>query len=205
MVLDYKKDLKHLYFPAKNKFTVVEVPKMNYLMLDGHGDPNRSQEFQDVTSALYAAAYTIKFALKKQGFEYPVPPLEGLWWTPDMGDFSLERKDLWDWTLMIMQPDGTPEQAVFDGIREAHRKKGLAAVEQIHCQVYDEGLCVQIMYLGAYADEGPTIARLHAFIHENGYELTGKHHEIYLGDPRRSEPDKLKTVIRQPVRRLEHK
>ncbi len=200
---DFKKELKHLYGPSKKEFSVVDVPPMNFLMIDGHGDPNDNPDFQEGMEALYGMAYTIKFALKPQGIEYVVPPSEGLWWMEDMSEFSLETKDRWQWTLMIMQPDEVTQEIVAAAQGELARKKDPPALSKLRYERYHEGLSVQIMYLGAYADEGPTIARMHEFIRENGYDFNGKHHEIYLGDPRRTAPEKLKTVIRQPVKQLQ--
>lgn len=197
---DYKKDLKPLYFPPAKTFTFIEVPPMNFLMLDGHGDPNKAPAFQEGMEALYSMAYTIKFALKPQGIEYVVPPSEALWWMEDMSQFGVGPKDNWDWTMMIMQPGEVSAEVVEQARAMAARKKELPALGKLRFESFHEGLSVQITYFGAYADEGPTIARMHAFIHEQGYELTGKHHEIYLGNLRRTEPDKLRTVIRQPVK-----
>src|SRR5512139_4110532 len=192
--LDYKKDLKDFYFPATAKFSQVDVPAMNFLMIDGHGDPNNNPRFQESTEALFTMAYSIKFALKPGGVEYAVPPSEGLWWAADMSQFSLARKDQWDWTMMIMQPELVTSDIVEAMRGVVLRKKKLTIVEEIRFERYHEGLAVQIMYLGAYADEGPTIARMHAYMNECGYTFNGKHHEIYLGDPRRTPPEKLKTV-----------
>jgi hypothetical protein len=200
---DFKKELKHLYQPSKESFSVVEVPPMNFLMIDGYGDPNKSQDFQIGLEALYGMAFTIKFALKPQGIEFVVPPSEGLWWMEDMSEFSLETKDRWKWTLMIMQPDEVTPELVEEARIELARKKNPAELSKLRYERYIEGLAVQIMYIGAYADEGPTIARMHEYMRENGYDFNGKHHEIYLGDPRRTAPEKLKTVIRQPVKSLE--
>jgi len=200
---DFKKELKHLYQPSKERFSVVEVPPMNFLMIDGYGDPNKSQDFQIGLEALYGMAYTIKFALKPQGIEFVVPPSEGLWWMDDMSKFSQETKDRWKWRLMIMQPDDVSLELVEEARIELTRKKNPAELSKLRYERYIEGLAVQILYIGAYADEGPTIARMHKFMRENGYDFNGKHHEIYLGDPRRTAPEKLKTVIRQPVKSLE--
>lgn len=199
--MDYKKDLKHLYLPTAKDFTIVEVPPMNFLMVDGHGDPNTSADFQEACNALYGMAYTLKFALKPSGVDFTVAPLEGLWWTPDMAEFSISDKSAWDWTVMIMQPPPVTAEWVEKARAELARKKNPVALPRVRFESYHEGLSVQILYFGSYADEGPTIARMHAFIHDNGYVTNGKHHEIYLGDPRRSTPDKLRTVIRQPIRK----
>ena len=197
---DFKKELKHLYQPSAKEFSVVEVPPMNFLMIDGHGDPNNNPDFQGGMDALYGMVYTIKFALKPQGIEFVVPPSEALWWMEDMSEFSLETKDRWDWTMMIMQPDEVTDEIVEEARLELARKKDPPALSKLRYERYAEGLSVQIMYFGAYADEGPTIARMHDYIRDNGYQTNGKHHEIYLGDPRRTAPEKLKTVIRQPIK-----
>ena len=199
--IDLKKQLKDLYNPSGKSFTLVEVPSMNFLMIDGHGNPNNNPAYQEVVEALYAMAYTLKFAIKKKGIDYSVSPLEGLWWIEDMREFSLEKKDQWDWTMLVMQPEWVTADLVEALRPEMARKKSLPALDRMRFGAFHEGLSVQIMYTGAYADEGPTIARLHAFIQEEGYQVTGKHHEIYLGDPRRTAPEKLKTIIRQPIRR----
>ena len=198
--IDLKKELKHLYRPSARKFAVVDVPPMQFLMIDGQGDPNTAQAYADALETLYAVAYTIKFASKKQlQRDFTVMPLEGLWWAEEMAEFSQENKDNWLWTAMIMQPDWIDAEMVAAAKETAGRKKGLPALPKLRFEVYNEGLSVQIMHIGPYADEGPTIARLHAFIKEQGYRPAGKHHEIYLSDPRRTAPEKLKTVIRQPV------
>jgi hypothetical protein len=200
--IDFKKDLKHLYLPSSKTFTIVDVPPMNFLMVDGHGDPNTSPQFQEIFNALYTMAYTIKFALKPQGIEFVIPPVEGLWWMEGRDDIDLTTKDNWDWRLMIMQPEAVTME-VFERARaEAARKKDLPMLAKLRFETYHEGLSAQILYFGPYADEGPTIIRLHAFIAENGCVLEGKHHEIYLGDPRRTAPEKLRTVIRQPMRKI---
>jgi hypothetical protein len=199
--IDLRKQLKYLYQPSTKKFEVVTVPPMNFLMLDGHGDPNNNPAYQEVVNALYTMAYSIKFALKPQGVDYSVPPLEGLWWMENMQEFSLATKDRWDWTMMIMQPEWVTPELVETVRAEVTRKTGSPLLARVRFGGYHEGLSVQIMYIGAYADEGPTIARMHAFIKENGYEPQGKHHEVYLGDPRKTAPEKLKTVLRQPIRK----
>jgi hypothetical protein len=169
-------------------------------MIDGHGDPNRSPRYQTAVQALYAVSYRLKFAIKRAGGpDYMVAPLEGLWWTQDMASFSVEDKSDWDWAMMIMQPTEATPELVEQTVREVAQKKQLPAAAELRLQRYPEGASAQILHLGPYADEGPTIARLHAFIHEQGYQLRGRHHEIYLADPRRTAPERLKTIIRQPV------
>jgi hypothetical protein len=201
--VDFKKELKHLYRPSAKEFVVVDVPPMNFLMIDGHGDPNTVQEYTDAVEALYAVAYKLKFMSKKEkGFDYVVPPLEGLWWAEDMETFTTRRdKSAWDWTMMIMQPEGITQEMFEEAVKQVVKKKNLPALSRLRLQTYHEGQAVQIMHLGSYDDEGPTMARLHTFIDENGYQPAGKHHEIYLGDPRKVAPEKLKTVLRQPIRK----
>jgi hypothetical protein len=202
--IDFKRDLKHLYQPSTREFVVVDVPPMQFLMVDGHGDPNSAQEYQDALEALYGVAYRAKFISKKTlGQDYVVPPLEGLWWAEDMETFSTRRdKSTWDWTMMIMQPDWITEEV----FREASlhvAKKALPSLPKLRLQTYCEGLAVQIMHIGSFDEEGPTLQRLHhEFIPQNGYQMAGKHHEIYLSDPRKVSPEKLRTVLRQPVRKV---
>ncbi|MBC8400105.1 MAG: GyrI-like domain-containing protein [Candidatus Marinimicrobia bacterium] len=199
--LDLKKVYKQLYTsPAKNP-VLVEVPVFNYLMIDGEGDPNTAQEYKDALEALYGLAYTLKFAIKKKNpqNDYAVMPLEGLWWTPDMAEFTMDDKDAWHWTSMILQPDFVTSKDI-DAAREAVEiKKNPIALPKIRFERFEEGLCVQIMHIGPYAAEAPTIKTLHDFICENNYKLRDKHHEIYLSDPRRTVPEKIKTLIRQPI------
>jgi hypothetical protein len=202
--IDFKKELKHLYRPSSKEFVVVDVPPMNFLMIDGHGDPNTAQEYQDAVETLYAVAYKLKFTSKKElGKDYVVPPLEGLWWAEDMEAFTAARdKSAWDWTMMIMQPEWITQEMVEEAVKQVE-KKGLPALSKLRLETYHEGLAVQILHIGSYDDEAPTIAKMHhEFMPENGYEPTGKHHEIYLSDPRKVAPEKLKTVLRQPVRKI---
>jgi hypothetical protein len=204
--IDFKKEWKHLYRPSARAFEVVEVPPLQFLMANGHGDPNTAQEYKDAIEALYAVAYKIKFASKKQlGRDYVVPPLEGLWWAEDMETFSTRRdKSAWDWTMMLMQPAWITPEIFEAAAQQVDKAKGLAALPKLRLESYDEGLSVQILHIGPYDDEGPTLDRLHSeFIPQNGYEMRGKHHEIYLSDVRRVAPEKLRTVLRQPVRRVQ--
>lgn len=197
--IDLKKELKHLYNPPK-EIALVDVPEMNFLMIDGAGDPNTSQEYQNAIESLYAVSYTLKFMVKKEkAVDYVVMPLEGLWWTEPMSQFTMENKDMWQWTVMIMQPEYVTEELFNRAVEQVQIKKNLPSLSKIKFKSLYEGLSTQLMYIGPYSAEGPTIEKLHNFIEENGYELRGKHHEIYLSDPRRSAPEKLKTVIRQPV------
>jgi hypothetical protein len=200
--LDLKKEFKHLYNPSTKEFSLVDVPPMHFLMIDGSGDPNTAQSFKDAMEALYAVAYTIKFAVKKSGGEdFTVMPVEGLWWADDMDHFSMDAKDIWKWTVMIAQPDQVTEDIVKAAIAETDRKKNPAALPLLRFETFHEGLSAQFMHIGPYADEAPTIAHMHSWIIEQGYNYhgAGKHHEIYLSDPRRVAPEKMRTVVRQPV------
>jgi len=178
----------------------VRVPELAFAMIDGHGDPNTSPAYREAVEALYGVSYTLKFALKKElGLTYRVGPLEGLWWADDMATFSVDRKGDWLWTMMIAQPDEVTAERFESALQDVRRKKGLEALDRTRLERFDEGLAAQVLYIGPYRDEGPTIERLHGFIDDAGYRLAKKHHEIYLGDPRRSAPEKLRTIIRQPV------
>ena len=201
--LDFKKELKDFYSGVSAKeFSIVDVPPLQFLMIDGQGYPGTSQEYQDAMQALYPLSYTLKFMGKKKGKDYVVMPLEGLWWAKDMDVFTeafMERKDEWLWTSMIMQPDIITQEMVEKAIEEVKRKKDTTALTKVRFETYSDGLSAQILYFGPYSEEGPTIERLHNFIKDQGHELRGKHHEIYLSDPRRTKPERLKTVIRQPM------
>jgi hypothetical protein len=199
--VDPKKDLKHLYGPSTREVSVVDVPLMNFLMIDGEGDANISRDYADAIEALYAVSYTIKFKIKKSegSVDYAVMPLEGLWWTDDMSNFSVEDKDAWKWTMMIMQPEEyVPQELIAPSKSEVEKKKVLPAIPRMRFEGFREGLAAQIMHWGPFSEEGPAIERIHRRIEERGGELRGKHHEIYLSDLRRTKPERLKTVIRQP-------
>jgi hypothetical protein len=198
--IDWNAHYKALYSPSASKAQIIDVPVMNFLMIDGQGDPNTSPLYQQALEVLYNLAYTLKFNLKKAGIaDYRVMPLEGLWWASDMNVFSVEDKSAWQWTMMIAQPEVVTPDHVAAAFDAARQKKSLALLDQVRFEAYKEGLCAQVLHLGPYSAEGPTVARLHAFIAENSYQLCGKHHEIYIGDPRRSAPEKLRTILRQPI------
>ena len=199
MKIDLKKELKPLYTASAKAAVLVLVPPLQYLMFNGYGDPNTNPDFQAGMEALYTASYTLKFMFKKeQGLDYVVPPLEGLWWML-MADFDLERRDDWRWTLMIPQPEEVRRELLDQAVVAAKKKKPLPALEKLRLEIYDEGRAAQILHVGPYSEEMAAIDRLHAFIKEQGLHLCGKHHEIYLSDPRRTAPEKLKTILRQPV------
>lgn len=199
---DFKKTMKALYQPPADRFSTVEVPCMQFAMVDGRGDPNVSPDYRNAVQWLYSVSYGLKFMSKKElGRDYTVPPLEGLWWAEDMSTFLSRDKAAWLWTMMIMQPDWITPQMFSAAVEQAGKRLG-EAPPSLRLAPYDEGLSVQIMHIGPYDDEGPVIARLHqAFLPENGLVETGHHHEIYLSDPRKTAAEKLKTVLRQPVRR----
>jgi hypothetical protein len=200
--VDFKKTLRELYNPPKVGFHIINVPIMNYIMVDGRGNPNISSDYQKAVEALYAMSYGIKFTLKAEGYDHIVPPLEGLWWMENMNDFTLANKDQWEWTMMIMQPEWVTSEWVEKVKVETLKKKKIASQIRIRFEPFNEGLSVQILYTGAYVDEAPTIAEMHNYIKTNGYQTNGKHHEIYLGDPRKTSPERLQTVLRQPVRKI---
>jgi hypothetical protein len=198
--VDLKKDLKHLYQASPREPAIVEVPVFDFLMLDGAGDPQDSPQFQAAVAALFAVAYTLKIMVKKAAaVDYRVMPLEGLWYADDMVAFSPERRDRWKWTLMILQPPYVSSNLVRLALEQVVKKQKLEPLARLKFLKYKEGLAAQIMHLGPYDAAGPVVARLHAFIQEKGGELRGKHHEIYLSDPRRTAPENLKTILRQPM------
>ena len=201
--LDLKKVNRHLYAPSAQQAAVVDVPPASFLMIDGKGDPNTARAYAEAVQALYALAYALKFKIKKRrdGIDYAVMPLEGLWWVEDMRLFSVQDKGAWLWTMMILQPEFITAELYAETAGEVQRKKDVPALDRVRLEVYHEGESAQILHLGSYADEAPTIARLHDFIHQNGWSRSGKHHEIYLNDPRKAAPEKLRTVIRQPFKR----
>jgi hypothetical protein len=201
--VDFKKDLKDLYNPSSNEVVFVDVPQMDFLMIDGSGNPNTSQEYQKAIEALYAVSYALKFIIKKgkQAIDYSVMPLEGLWWVDNGANFSTDNKDIWKWTSMIMQPKYVTEALFKDAVEQVKKKKNLPTLPKLRFQALLEGPSVQIMHIGPYASEESTIQKIRAHMMAQGYEVNGKHHEIYLSDPRKLAPEKLKTIIRQPVKK----
>ena len=200
---DFRKELKNLYMPSAKEFSIVDVPPMRYLMVDGSGDPNTAPAYKDAVEALYAVSYTLKFMSKIElSKDYVVPPLEGLWWADDFSSFMEYRKDEWRWTAMIMQPEWITAAMIARSTEKARLKKPLPALDLLREEVLIEGPSVQILHIGSYAEEAPVLARMHhEYMHENGLGFNGKHHEIYLSDPRKTAATKLKTVLRQPVKR----
>lgn len=200
--IDFKKKWKNLYQPSAKEVVKVEVPEMNFLMIDGEGDPNASAAFKEAAEALYSLSYTLKFMVKKgkEQIDYAVMPLEGLWWADDMSAFSAENKADWKWTLMIMQPEFVTEALVKEGREQVGKKNTLPALQAVRFEAFAEGTAAQIMHIGQFSAEGPTIERMHKFIADSGGKLFGKHHEIYLSDVHKADPAKWKTVLRQPMR-----
>lgn len=198
--IDYKRELKNLYTASAKQPALIDVPTFRYLTIDGIGDPNTSSAYRDAVESLFSLAYTIKFAIKKSSaVDYGVMPLEGLWWMDDMRQFSVARKHEWKWTMMIMQPAIVTQPMVDTCRSELARKKDLTSLSKVEFAAFKEGSAAQILHVGPFTEEGPTIEKLHGFIAASGLKLAGKHHEIYLSDIRRAAPAKWKTIIRQPV------
>ncbi|HSO93107.1 MAG TPA: GyrI-like domain-containing protein [Candidatus Dormibacteraeota bacterium] len=197
-----KTDRESVYKARSGEPEMVRVPEMTFLMIDGRGDPNTTQEYKDSIAALYTLSYAFKFALKKErGLDFRVGPLEGQFWAKEMSVFA-DRKADWLWTMMIAQPDQMTPQRFAKTLEEVRRKKELLGLDRIRLERFNEGLCAQLLHIGPYSAEGPNIEKLHAFIRTEGYTFDGrkqKHHEIYMSDPRRTVPPKWKTIIRQPV------
>lgn len=199
--LDYRKQLKHLYDASAKTVDFVDVPAMNFLMVDGEGDPNTAPAFSNAIEALYPVSYTLKFMVKKgdTGIDYGVLPLEALWWADNMSAFTTGNKDAWKWTLMIMQPEFITRAMVEKATLEVAKKKKPVSLPLVRFESFKEGKAAQIMHIGPFSEEGPTIEKVHLFIEENGCCRVGKHHEVYLSDIRRSAPEKWKTIVRQPM------
>jgi hypothetical protein len=199
---DVRKQFKELYAPRARDFEVVTVPPLQYLMIDGQGNPGTAPAYAAALEALYSVSYAVKFASKHAGRDVAVGPLEGLWTADDPGAFARGDKDSWKWTMMIPQPDWIGAAEVQDGAAKAAAKK-VPGLDRLRLETLNEGLSVQILHIGSYDDEGPTLRRLHSeYMPANGLGFAGPHHEIYLSDARRVAPEKLKTILRQPVRRL---
>jgi len=199
--IDLKKDLKHLYQPSAKEVAQIDVPTFKFLMIDGEGDPNTSQAYAQAVEALFSVSYTAKFMVKKgaQETDYAVMPLEGLWWADDMSAFVADDKATWKWTMMIMQPSFVANETIEAAIAEIRRKKKLSVIDKLRLEDFPEGRCAQVLHVGPFSEEGPTIERLHEFI-DTRTGRTGKHHEIYLSDIRRADPKKWKTIIRHPMK-----
>jgi hypothetical protein len=205
--LDLRKELKQFYLPPAKKIELIEIPAFNFVMIDGaiepDASPGTSPQFEQTVAAMYGTAYTLKFMFKKRKedpIDYPVMALEGLWFVED-GHFDIRYPGNWKYTLMILQPEVVGAEHFAEAVEQLRKKKPSAAVERLRYERFQEGLCVQTMHIGPYADEPATVDRMEAFAAENGYKMHRKHHEIYLGDPRRGNPAKMKTVLRHPVTR----
>jgi hypothetical protein len=203
--IDLRRELKHLYAPSAKKVEVVRVPKFNFVMVDGRIEPGAmpgtSAAFREALEAVYGVAYTLKFMSKlrpKNPIDYGVMALEGLWWV-ESGELDFAKPEPWDFTLMVMQPKHITAAMVRAAIEKVTEKHDSPALAGLRLEGFQEGLCVQIMHLGPYSAEPATVEKMKAFVRENGYAARGKHHEIYLGDPRRAKPEKLRTILRQPV------
>lgn len=200
--IDFKIELKNEYTASQKEAKLIEMPKLSYLALQGIGNPNTSDRYKEAIEALYAVAYNIKFRVKKERkIDFGVMPLETLWWLPQ-GEKRMEEanKSNWCWESLIMQPEWIDEQIVGKAIKEVMEKKNLTLIQEIQLKTLEEGLAMQIMHKGPYDKEQGQVATLHQSIQEKGYRSKGCHHEIYLNDPRRTLPENLKTIIRQPIR-----
>jgi hypothetical protein len=201
ITVDLSKDLKPLYQPSAKEPTIVEVPPLTFIALDGSGDPNTSPLYVDTIQSLYQVAYTLKFTIKKSnGDDFRVMPLEGLWWAKDMDSFLNGNKNLWSWRMMIAMPSlVSPEWFELARKQILAKKDAAPRSAEVRMEPYAEGTSVQLMHIGPYSAEGPNIQLVHAYAISRGYRLAGLHHEIYLSDPRRSAPEKMRTIIRQPI------
>ena len=198
--IDLKKVYREHYSAKSDAPVVVDVPARPFLMIDGAGDPNTSPEYLDAIEALYPLAYGLRAAVRRAtGDAYTVMPLEGLWWTDDMDDFDPADKSNWLWTAMICLPDAVTEAMIDDVLPAVTERKDLKSGDKARVETFAEGEAVQVLHLGSYSEEAPTISALHEFIADNGYSRRGRHHEIYLSDPRKIDTAKLRTIIRQPI------
>lgn len=204
--MNQKHDVKDLdrYRATRGRFRVVEVPELRYLMVDGHGDPNTATEFREAVEALQPVSWTLKFAAKEAGRDYVVPPLEGLWWARSTDLFTSARdKSTWDWTLLMLVPDGVDTALVDAAVGRVRAKGAPARLDDVRLETLAEGLAVQTLHVGSFDDEAEVVARMHdEFLPAHGLRPTGRHHEIYLSDFRRVAPEKRRTIIRQPVTRV---
>lgn len=201
---DFKKTLES-YQAKQGEFRVVDILPMQYLMIDGHGDPNTSEEFKNAIEALYPVAYKLKFASKlDKGKDYTVMPLEALWWAEDMETFTSARdKSKWDWTLMIMQPDWITNEMFKSAVQKVFEKGAPTSLNKVRFETLKEGKCVQTLHVGSYDSEAETLATMHDdFIPKNNLKMVQKHHEIYFSDFRKVAPEKLRTILRQPVKQI---
>ncbi|MFC4851963.1 GyrI-like domain-containing protein [Actinophytocola glycyrrhizae] len=198
---DVKREHKDLYAPKNREWALLEVPPQQFIAVSGKGNPNTVPAYPQAVAALYAVAYTLKFASKRAGRDFVVGPLEGLWWAPDPEVFTARAKDEWQWRMLISQPDWLTAADIKDATETALASKKLPAIEQVEHETLHEGRCAQVLHVGSYDDETPIMTALHTeYLPANGLTERDRHHEVYLGDPRRTAPEKLRTVLRQPVR-----
>ena len=197
--VDLKRELAVLYRPHAGGPRFVDVPELGFLMVDGQGDPESATAFMDAVGALYSTAYTLKFGLRKLGLDFTVMPLEALWWAEGAEPFASYRRDDWRWTAMIAVPDEVTPVEVEEARVTVADKREIPALPLLRFERFHEGLSVQITHVGPYDEEAPTIERIHVFIRDQGCAPRGRHHEIYLSDPKRTPPERLKTILRQPV------
>lgn len=199
--IDLKKRIRDYFESSPDHFTLVTLPPFDYVMVDGEGDPNTSRDYAAAIELLYGVSYTLKFKGKKElGVDYVVPPLEGLWWAHDARAFVTGDKSSWRWTMMIMVPAELPRSLVLSALEEYQNKKPGAPVSRVRIDSLTEGLVVQVLHIGPYDAEGPLLARMHnEFMPDHALTFNGRHHEIYLGDHRRTAPQRLRTILRQPV------
>ncbi|MEU5201064.1 GyrI-like domain-containing protein [Streptomyces scabiei] len=200
---DVKRALKACYAPKHTDWELVDVPELRYLAVDGHGDPNTAAAYRHAVEALYAVAYTVKFTSRRElGEDFVVGPLEGLWWADDMGDFLARRKDNWRWRMLVNVPGWITDPMIEEARAAALAKKDRPALGDVRPETLREGTSAQVLHIGSYDDETPALTRLHRdYLPAHGLREAGLHHEIYLSDPRRTDPARLRTVLRQPVER----
>lgn len=200
--IDLKRELKHLYNPSAKKVSVVEVPKMNFLMLNGKGNPEGSQAFQDAIQAIYSVAYTMKFMLKGRASipDFTVMPLESLWWVSGGAAFDKAKREDWRWTVMVAQPEFIEEEHLAEAKKAVEQKQGVPLAAKVRLRSLNEGPSLQTMWIGPYDRIGEAADRIEDYARENVYKLKGKHHEIYLSDPRRVAPERIRTIVRQPIK-----
>jgi hypothetical protein len=206
--LDLRKQYKHLYLPSAKQVAIVDVPAFKFAMIDGAiepgASPGMSTSFQQALEALYGITYTLKFASKlhkENPIDYTIMTLEALWWVED-GEFDITRPENWKWTAMIMQPDHISDSMYKESLEQLRKKRPNPSLDKMRFETFREGLSIQIMHIGPYTEEPVSLAKMDAYAQDNGFRLRGKHHEIYLGDPRRADPAKLKTVLRHPVEKI---
>ncbi len=198
--IDPKKLYKSAYNPKK-QYEIIDIPTLQFLSIKGQGNPNNSNDYAECVGALFSLSYGLKFQSKKKyQKDYVVGPLEGLWWADDMNDFITRNKEKWKWEMLIWQPDWINKDDFNLILEQTKNKKPNPKLNEVELKTIDEGICVQILHIGSYDDEAPVLAKMHdEFIPQNGFKMRGLHHEIYISDPRKCAPEKLKTILRQPV------